>query len=163
VQDSLLQIVTAAVELQAAQSGTVELLNPDTNRLAIVTQLGFATDVISTIREINMREDSACSRALQCRNTVEVPDVLEDPAYREWASDVRKAGYRAVQSTPLISRNEALVGILSVYFDAPHVFSERNKQLSAMIGQQAADLIESRRQHEALVQLRVPDGDTRLR
>ena len=152
--DSLIQIVTAAVDLERARFGAVELFEPGTQKLEIAAHVGFPDERLATIQEIDRREDSACDRARQRRGTIEVPEVLEDQAYREWGADVLKAGYRAVQCTPLISRNDTLVGFLSVYFESPHAFSERDRQLSAMIGQQGADLIESRRQHEDLALVR---------
>jgi two-component system CheB/CheR fusion protein len=147
---SLQHIVTAAVDLVGARYGTVEVLGPDAATLEFAAHIGFPDELLATVQEIDRREDSACDRARQRRGTIEVPDVLEDKAYRNWGTDVLKAGYRAVQCTPLISRNGRLVGCLSVYFETPHAFSKRDRQLSAMIGQQGADLIESRQQHRAL-------------
>src|SRR5262249_36778611 len=72
---------------------------------------------------------------------------------RDSGDAVRGAGYRAVQCMPLISRNEEFLGFLSIYFEAPHTFSERDRQLRALIGRQAADLIESRQQHDALARV----------
>jgi PAS domain-containing protein len=148
--DALLHIVTAAIGLEGAQFGTVELIDPDTQNLKSAAQVGFPDTLLALIRSIDERKESASDRARQQRSTIEIPEVLDDTIYRQWGGDVLKAGYRAVQCTPLISRNGRLVGVMSVYFDTPHVFSERDRQLSAMIGQQGADLIESRQQHNAL-------------
>jgi two-component system CheB/CheR fusion protein len=153
VSSALLHVITAAVELQAAQFGTVELSDRETKSLEIVASLGLPADVLTTIQEIDVREESACGRARQRRDTIHVPDILKDKDYDSWGAEVGRAGYRAVQCTPLISRNHEFLGCLSVYFVAPHTFSGRDKQLSTMVGQQAADLIESRQQHETLARL----------
>jgi two-component system, chemotaxis family, CheB/CheR fusion protein len=153
LSDALHHIVKAAVGLQAAQFGTVELIDQNTSDMKIAAHVGFTGEVIPAITAIAAYANSAGGRARQRRSTFELPDVLDDIAYRDWRSDVEKAGYRAVQCTPLISRNDRLLGLLSVYFAAPHTFSERDRQLSAMIAQQAADLIESRQQHEAMARL----------
>jgi two-component system CheB/CheR fusion protein len=157
---ALAHIVTASVELQSAQFGTVQLTHPNTKDLDIVAQVGLPAEALPLIQEILGRDDSACGRARERRATVTIDDVLEDKAYGAVRTEAGRAGYRAVQCTPLISRNDEVLGFLSVYFDAPHAFSRRDAQLSAMIGRQAADLIESRQQHDALARL---NEDLRVR
>jgi len=143
-------VVAAAVELQAGQRAIVELIDQPTNNLEVVAQQGFTADTLPIATAIDAREHSACRRARRSGAAIELPDVLDDASYRAWQGDVETAGYRATQCTPLVSRNDRLVGFLSTYFEEPHAFSERDRQISAMIGRQAADLIESRQQHEAL-------------
>lgn len=153
LSDALNRVVTAAVELHAAQSGTITLIDRDTDEMEMAAHAGLTADVTPTVAAIDARRNSACSRARRSRGTVELPDVLDDSAYRDWRADVEQAGYRGVQCTPLVSRNDRLLGFLSVYFKEPHSFSQRDRQLSAVIGQQAADLVESRQQHEAVARL----------
>jgi GAF domain-containing protein len=98
-------------------------------------------------------ETSACGRALRTLGTIEVADVMSDPDYVPMRDAVTRAGYRAVQCTPLRSREGELVGLVSVYFRKPHVFSERDKQLGSLIGQQAADLIVRNAQQDQLQRL----------
>jgi two-component system CheB/CheR fusion protein len=160
IPEAMLDIVTAAVELQAAQFGTAELIGPRTNDVGMVAHLGLTADERSTIQEIERRKGSASDRALQHRKTIQIPDILEGEASHDLGSDVLRLPYRGVQRTPLITRNGKLVGLLSIYFAAPHDFTERDAQLSAMIGQQGADLIESRQQHDALQR---SDDDLRTR
>jgi signal transduction histidine kinase len=51
---------------------------------------------------------------------------------------------RALRLAPLLDRDGELLGVLSILFREPHDFSERDLQLSALLGRQAADLLEAR-------------------
>lgn len=153
MSDALAHILATAVELQTAHFGTVQLIDRDSGSLDVIAYHGFGAAAIPAIKVIDARPWSACSLARERRETIEVPDVLHDAAYSTIRSDLEQAGYRSVQCVPLISRTDQLVGMLSVYFQEPHTFSERDRQLSGVIGQQAADLIEIRAQQEAVERL----------
>lgn len=56
----------------------------------------------------------------------------------------RKAGIRAGQTTPLISRNGKLLGMLSTHWKYIHQPSERDFRMLDIVARQAADLIERR-------------------
>jgi GAF domain-containing protein len=61
-----------------------------------------------------------------------------------------KAGVRAVQSTPLVSRSGKLLGMLSTHYRMPHRPDEREIRLFDLLGRQAANIIDSARAEEAL-------------
>lgn len=143
-QEALDHILESAIELHHADFGNVQLLEPATERLEIVAQRGFRPDFLVRFRSVGAEDPSSCGRALLTRATVEIPDIAEDAAFAPYRETAIRAGYRAVQSTPLISRSGALIGVLSVHFSAPHAFSDRDRQLGGLLGQWAADLIDSR-------------------
>jgi signal transduction histidine kinase/CheY-like chemotaxis protein len=60
------------------------------------------------------------------------------------------AGVHAVQSTPLVSRDGRLVGVISTHWKRPHQPSERDLRLLDILSRQAADLIERKQADEAL-------------
>ncbi|HEV7928824.1 MAG TPA: ATP-binding protein, partial [Nitrosospira sp.] len=62
----------------------------------------------------------------------------------------RVSGMRASQSTPLISREGRVVGILSTHWRDVHYLSDRELRLLDMLARQAADLIERKWAEEAL-------------
>ena len=55
----------------------------------------------------------------------------------------RKAGFRAVHSTPLITRSGKIVGVLSTHFRRPHRPSDREFHLIDLCTRQAVDFIEN--------------------
>jgi signal transduction histidine kinase len=62
----------------------------------------------------------------------------------------RRAGIRAVQTTPLVSRRGAILGMLSTHWREPHEPSGRDLRLLDVLARQAADLIERSQVEDAL-------------
>ena len=96
-----------------------------------------------------MGANSACQCGVAYRTLtrVVVPDV-ETCAFMAGTADLasfRAAGIRAAQSTPLLSRDGQLVGMLSTHWAAAHEPSERDLRLIDVLARLAADLIERRR------------------
>jgi len=101
-----------------------------------------------------VRADSACTCGLAYRTLrrVIVPDVeLSDHlAGTRDIETYRQTGIRAVQSTPLISRNGNLVGMISTHWSAPHEPTERDLRLIDILARLAADLIERKSNEQDL-------------
>ena len=87
---------------------------------------------------------------LQRAERVIIEDVLTDPDFAPHCATAASAGFRAVQSTPLFSRNGELLGIVSTHFRQPHRPSERELRLTDLYARQAAELIEREQAKEAL-------------
>jgi two-component system CheB/CheR fusion protein len=60
------------------------------------------------------------------------------------------AGYRSVQSTPILSQTGTVIGTLSTHYRTPHRPSERDENWLDLCARTAADFIERKRQEEAL-------------
>ena len=58
---------------------------------------------------------------------------------------MRKAGVRAVQSTPIVSRTGELLGILTTQWDVPYSPNEHDLWRIDLLARQAADMIEQTR------------------
>jgi signal transduction histidine kinase/CheY-like chemotaxis protein len=79
-----------------------------------------------------------------------IEDVEADAPYTPLRPIARAAGYRAVQSTPLIGREGAPLGMLSTHFRSPHRPGEQDLRRLDLYVRQAADFIERCRTDEAL-------------
>jgi PAS domain S-box-containing protein len=83
------------------------------------------------------------ARALAQRTQVIVEDVTQSDLFTGAALEVQlRAGVRAVQSTPLISRTGAVLGVISTHYRKPHRPSERSLRLLEMLARQVADILE---------------------
>jgi transcriptional regulator with GAF, ATPase, and Fis domain len=145
------EVLNATIELQNADFGNVQLYNPENQALEIVAQRGFQPeflDYFSSVRE----DEAACGRALQRRERVIIEDVETDTAFELHRQIATSAGFRAVQSTPLFSRNGELLGMLSTHFRQPHRPSERELRLTDLYIVQAAELIERNQARATLSQ-----------
>ena len=150
-RSALVHVLNAAVELQGAQFGCVQLVGHESTQLETVVQQGFEPGVLDRFLPLT-EEGTAWARALATRTLVQIPDVNAEAPGPDRAGAAR-AGYRAVQSAPLITRNGDLVGVLSVHFREPHPFSPRDGQLADLVARQAADLVDSLSQRESLREL----------
>ncbi len=70
-----------------------------------------------------------------------VPDVLEDPHWREYASVFRREGIRALAFIPL-NGSSGVVGKFMLYHNEPHRFREIEVQLALVLASQVAHAVE---------------------
>ena len=148
--DSMLEeVLDAAIDLQGADFGSLQLLRED-GMLEIVAQRGLSEPFLDAFRQVSAADYSVCGRALAARRPVLIADVLEDEQLRSFHDVYREAGVRGVQSVPLVSRDDEVLGMISTHFRAPHPGSDRDDQIMAVVAQQAADVIGRLRADELL-------------
>jgi signal transduction histidine kinase len=140
----LSDILAAVIEITGAGRGTMQLLDTETGRLRLVAHHGFGREFVDFYAEVGLDEAASCGHALQKGRRVVVADVERDPIFAEPTARgvMRRAGVRACQSTPLLSRTRHVLGIVSTHFDAPHEPPARELQLVDLFARQAADLVE---------------------
>jgi PAS domain S-box-containing protein len=117
------EILSATITLQQADFGNVQLYNPHTKSLEIAVQRG---------------------------ERVIIEDVEHDPGFAPHRQIAASAGFRAVQSTPLVSRSGEPLGMLSTHFRNPHRPPEHELRLTDLYAWQAAEMIERERVEAAL-------------
>jgi hypothetical protein len=57
---------------------------------------------------------------MRTRQPVIIPDVKADEGYRPFVAAAEQAGYRAVQTTPLFTTADRLIGMVSTHFANVH-------------------------------------------
>jgi signal transduction histidine kinase/DNA-binding NarL/FixJ family response regulator len=147
----LAEIVSAAISISDADFGNIQLLEPNSSRLRIAAQQGFPTwwlDFWDGVCESR----GVCGTALQRGERVIVEDVLQSPIFAGTdALQVQiKAGVRAVQSTPLMSRSGRLLGMFSTHYKTPRRPDDRALRLLDLLARQTADIIEQAHAEEDL-------------
>lgn len=123
----LLEILDEAIGVDDAALGNIQLLNPQIRALEIVVQRGFNAPFLSLFRTVRADEPSACGRAFGSGRRVVIPDVRHDRAFQPYRSIAEQAGFRAVQSTPILLHGEP-IGALSTHFAQPHRLTRRAEQ-----------------------------------
>ena len=116
VLDNTLDLCIEAVQ---ADMGNIQVLDGSNNALIIVSQRGFEADFLEHFRTVAVGDGSACSLALELGERVVIEDITMQPAYLSHLEVALRAGYRAVQSTPVNSRSGTL-GVISTHFRKPH-------------------------------------------
>ena len=109
--------------------------------LAIAAQSGFDNKFLSFFRRVALRSGSACARAILNRQSIVIEDVLIDEEFAPYRAIALEAGFRAVQSTPLVSTSGALVGVLSTHFSARHTPTDNDMRAMTAVARVTANAI----------------------
>jgi PAS domain S-box-containing protein len=133
-----------------ADYGSIQLYNPHKKGLEIVVQRGFPQAFLDTFKLVSPEDNSACGRALRKGARIVIEDVLTDEEYTSFRDIAAAAGYRAVQSTPLLVSGGPVLGILSTHFRSPHRPSEHQLRLLDLYARQASELVDRLRSEHAL-------------
>jgi GAF domain-containing protein len=134
-----------SLEMAGTDLGNIQLINWKTGRLTISAQHGFHTDFLDSFRIVTADDGTSCGRTKRTRRSTVIEDVLADREFAPYRAIAAGAGFRAVQSTPLISSLGGFVGVLSTHFPARHRPSESVMQALQAVGLLAADAIMARR------------------
>ncbi|MDY7522793.1 HWE histidine kinase domain-containing protein [Sphingomonas sp. 10B4] len=144
------KIVDAAVAITGSQFGTMQLLCPQGDpsgnggKLNLLCSRGLPEEAVEFWRWVGPEAHSTCINALKSGQREIVPD------YEDWdviagTEDLlafRRSGIRSAQTTPLLSRDGTLLGMISTHWSEPHVPSDRDLRLLDILARQAADLLE---------------------
>jgi GAF domain-containing protein len=111
-------ILDDVIALLGAEYGNIQLSIGD--ELAIVAQRGLSPDFLRTFRRVKTDDGSACGQALRLGGTVIIRDVETDLEFAAFRPDAKRAGFRSVQSTPIITKVGNLMGMVSTHFANVH-------------------------------------------
>jgi signal transduction histidine kinase/ActR/RegA family two-component response regulator len=139
---ALEEILRASIALLGADMGNIQLYEPIDKVLKIAAQQGFDVDFLDHFSTVQMESDTTCARALRSAQRVAVTDVEADAGYAIHLEAANKAGYRSVQSTPLLSRDGTPLGVLSTHFRLPRQPDEHQLRILDLYARQASDFIE---------------------
>ena len=147
VQTVLEQTLAAIMELQGADFGNVQLNDPERGGLVIVAHRNFKPAFLEHFALVS-ENDCPCGRAAQERGRVIVEDVQVDETFAAHRQVAAEAGFRSVQSTPLISHEGELLGVLSTHFRRPHRPSNTDLRLTDLYIRHATQMVERKRAEE---------------
>ncbi|HEX4555841.1 MAG TPA: GAF domain-containing protein [Xanthobacteraceae bacterium] len=117
-EEAIHVILNDVIALHGAEFGNVQL--PIGDELVIAAQVGLSKRFLKAFRRVRKDDGCACGRALRLGAPVVVADVEKDIEYAAFVKDARRAGYRAVQTTPFFTRSGNLVGLVSTHFAQAH-------------------------------------------
>lgn len=149
IQPLLEEVLSAVMAIQKADFGTLQRCKPEQKTLEIMAQRGFEEDFLEHFAEVR-DETSACGRAMKQRKRVVIEDVEDDPGFEPHRAIAASAGFRAVQSTPLLGRNDEMLGMISTHFREPRAPSERELRWTDLYAVHAAQIIEREKNQLAL-------------
>lgn len=143
LQSILEEILLTAATIEDTDMGVLSLYDADRDTLVPGARLGIDEEVMA---EVERRPGGgATGMCLRERRRIVIEDVETDPRLGSFRDLARKAGIRAIQSTPLITRSGVIVGVLSTHFHEPHRPTARELNLADLLARQAVDFIENAR------------------
>ncbi|MFJ4144085.1 ATP-binding protein [Pseudomonas sp. NPDC089734] len=161
------KIVDAAVSITGSQFGTMQLLCPEGHasghggELQLLCSRGLPTEAVGFWQWVSPNAHSSCTMALKLGQRAIITDFEQwaDIAGTEDLLAFRRTGIRSAQTTPLLSRNGHLLGMISTHWSEPHQPSSRDLRLLDILARQAADLLErtiaEEQQHQTEAKLRI--------
>lgn len=147
---ALKEILALAIEFTETDRGNIQLFRPETNALEIVAHQGLGKPFLDHFKYNGC--NSTCEAALRARIRV----VVEDTDAEETLKGTKDLavfevdGIRAVQSTPLTTRQGNVIGMLSTHFTKPHHPTAEQLGLIDLLASIAAEFIERNRAEHAL-------------
>lgn len=140
-EDAIATILADVVALHGAEFGNVQLAAE--GKLIIVAEHGFRAPFLFAFDEVEAADGCACGRALQTGEQIIVADVELDPSYAPYRHIAREAGYRSVQSTPLIATDGTRLGMVSTHFANQYVPTAIEMAICKAYCTQASDYLQS--------------------
>jgi PAS domain S-box-containing protein len=151
------QILDTAVAIAHSDFASIQMFYPErgsSGELRLLGHRGFAKEAAKSWEWVSPAASTAGAEAFFKRQRIVVPDVRKC-ALIEPSAELEvfiASGIVAMQTTPLLSRSGALLGVLSTHWRKPHELSASELRSLDILERLAADLIERSRGEEALRQ-----------
>lgn len=143
VHEVLDKIIETVIKITNADMGTIHLFDEQTGEIKIMAQYGFEQPYIDFFNKIHDGQKEY-DIVLNLREQINIEDVTKSTLsmINHNIQIILSAGVRSIQFTPLISRSDQLLGIMSTHYRTPHKMEEREGVLLNMLAQLIADIIE---------------------
>jgi PAS domain S-box-containing protein len=154
-EENLSNILNAAMWMGRASKGTIQLFDEGSNAFRLFVHHGFGTQSLEYLTSVS-RDDLVGSGVLpQPGERIVIEDITTSDLSAVWPGlkKLLDARVRALHSTPLISSRWTVLGMITIYFDAPHRPSEREARWLDVLARQAADYVERKQIEEQREQL----------
>lgn len=144
VSDLYQRLVDAATLVMHSDFGSMQRYDAGREALQMIAHNGLDDESVAFWGWVHAGRATTCGRALQVGHRVTVPDfeVCDFIAGSDDLVAFRKAGVKSAQSTPLLTREGRLVGMITTHWTRNHEPPERDLRLLDIVARQAADLIE---------------------
>jgi DNA-binding response OmpR family regulator len=152
------RILDVAIAIMQSDFGSIQLLDAERGELRLLAWRNFHPDAAEFWQKVSTESGAICGAALSHGQRVIVPNV-HTAASLQGSENLRYyalSDIRAVQSTPLMTRQGRLVGMISTHWRVVHTPGERELRLLDILARQAADFIERRAQDELLTSEKRP-------
>jgi hypothetical protein len=141
LQFELGSLLDSALHMSGTRMGNVQLYDPGTKGLHIVVHRGFDKRVLDDFSIVGIDEEIASARALRYRRRVVIEDVDADPQYGPYRNIAAAAGFRAVQSTPILALEAPIPAVFSTHYEHPHSVGSHEARMLDQIAVKAQPVV----------------------
>jgi PAS domain S-box-containing protein len=145
----LKEVLDAAVNIAKADGGTLQLLDAGSSELRFAATQGLDDELVRLFVRVDVTSSSSCGIALS-RGARTFIDFYDPNSSDESSRLHRQFGLRCAQSTPLVSRDGAILGMFTTHWRSEHRLSERELRYLDLLARQVSDLIERTNAEQAL-------------
>jgi len=138
-------ILEWAIAETRADFGNIQIAQTRDGSLRIVAQVGLPAAFLQFFRVVK-HDQSACEQAMKKATQIVVPDVTTSPLFSEAARRVMvESEALACQSTPILSSEGWVLGVLSTHYRRPKRPTERQLRRVAEMAGLVGELLERHR------------------
>jgi chemotaxis methyl-accepting protein methylase/GAF domain-containing protein len=150
VQELVDLALDAVISLHHADFGNVQLYDAQASVLRIAAQRGFDNWFLEHFAQVDARHASACGQALALGERVSFEDIETEKSAESLRAAATRAGFRAVQSTPLTTAGGTPLGMISTHFRQPRRLTDVEHRLTDIVAHALSLAIERVRAEHAL-------------
>ena len=143
-------ILATAMQLMKSDFASLQVYEEGTKQLTLLANKNFHPGSAAYWEKVDAAPGSVYGEAFRSQKRVIVSDVETAGLTISELKIFRLSGIRSVQSTPLISRDGKLIGMLSTQWKTVHSPSDNEFKFFDVFARQAADLIENKRTTEKI-------------
>jgi PAS domain S-box-containing protein len=140
----------AIIGIQCADFGIVHLHDVGTRTMRIATHRGFDHWFLEYLEGADALADAAFAKAMARRERVSFEDIGTEDHSDAYRAVAKRAGFRAVQATPLLTTGGELVGIISTHFREPQRFKDAQDRATDILANELSNALERIRIETAL-------------
>ncbi len=133
-------VIVDSVRLMGGDFGSVQLLD-DTHALRIARAHGFSEELVAAAKPVTIGDTSTCGLALQRQAQVIAPDLVAEPGKACYQLLIDQAGVRSIQSTPMITSDGVLVGMMNTHFRRTGEPPAEDMLMAGLYARQAAEVL----------------------
>ncbi|QEC66350.1 PAS domain S-box protein [Panacibacter ginsenosidivorans] len=169
MQQGLEEILNTAMQLMGADKGNIQFFDSEKQVLTIAAQKGFDKKFLDYFKEVSANDESACGRALKTKRQIVIEDTERDALFAPHRVIARNSRFRSVLSTPLMGQDGLPIGMISIHFSSPVIFSTSDLNKMNLYAQKAESFVtrcklyEALEQTNALLEKRVTERTQQLR
>jgi two-component system CheB/CheR fusion protein len=151
-QEILGHLLEAALEVTGAQRGVLQIYDERTDTLRILIDHGLSQPFIQVFAAVDRGASTTCGEALRRKCRVVVEDVSRSPIFAGQPAlrILEQEEIRAIQATPIISRQGKVLGVCSTFWRHHHRPDEATLLTLDLLAVDAAEIIHRKQAEQAL-------------